>query len=138
MCKPTKCWDQGGYDVVRIKKTPPSSPAGGTKENDDDDGTDKIRLDLLFGQVVKSLTPSLNLELFEHLANVFVAAGYDIGSIEIAFIVPAQQVDTFTLASSAVTGSGRLVPHVVHGSPTAEKWAYQREHEQVVVYGLAW
>ena len=126
VCKP-RTWNQGGYDVVRIKKTPASG--SGT-----DEGTYKIRIDLSFGQVTKSLTHSLQLRFFEQLAKVFVEAGYEVGSIEIGFIVPEEQMDSFTVPSSAVTSSGRLVQHTVHGS--TEKWAYHREHEQVVVHGL--
>jgi hypothetical protein len=126
VCKPTK-WNQGGYDVVRIKKTLPSG--GGT-----DEGTDKIRIDLVFGQVTKSSTHSLKLRFFERLASFFFEAGYEVGSIEIGFIVPEEQMDSFTIPASAVTSSGRLIQHTVYGS--IEKWAYKREHEQVVVYGL--
>jgi hypothetical protein len=114
-----KSWNQGGYDVVRIQRVP-------GKDNE---------LDLLFGQITKSLSHSLKLQFFEELANFFVEAGYVIRSIEIGFIVPSEQAGSFTVPYSAVTASGRLIQHTVYG--TTAKWTQTKEHTQVAIYGLA-
>jgi hypothetical protein len=114
-----KSWNQGGYDVVRIQKVP-------DRDNE---------LDLLFGQITKSWSHSLKLKYFEELANFFKTAGYIIRSIEIGFIVPSEQADSFAVPYSGVTSSGRLIHHTVYGTTT--KWAQAKEHDQIAVYGLA-
>ena len=133
VCKP-KNWIQGGYDVVRIEKSPPASGAGADNDGSEGTASGTTRIDLFFGQVAKSLTHSLKLRLFANLARAFIDANYEIGSIKIGFIVPSRHMEDFGVPPQEVTSSGQLIHFTVHGS--TKKWGYKEEHTQAVVYGL--
>jgi hypothetical protein len=128
-CKPS-AWNQGGYDVVFIKTS-------------DVDGCEK-NLAVRFGQVTKSDTHSLKLKFFAFFLKFLVRAGYTIDSVELGFIVPSKQVDTFRITASKVERSGLLNPYTRFGTPPTDDptqkqencFAKNREHDQIQVYGL--
>jgi len=75
---------------------------------------------------------------------VLVKAGYQINSVEVAFIVPSRQVDNFRITSSKVDGCGLLNMYTRYGTPPTEdpkknlekRFTQNREHDQIQVYGL--
>ena len=128
VCKP-KAWNQGGYDVVRIEKGPDyicevSSKAQATYH-------------LLFGQVTKSRTLSLNLKYFKQFAAFIYTSGHQVASIEIGFIVPsgARVLDEFKIAQNKVFSAGNLVPFLVYGGG-GKKWTQNKERNLVTVCEL--
>mmetsp|Transcript_31340 Transcript_31340/g.73538 ORF Transcript_31340/g.73538 Transcript_31340/m.73538 type:complete len:603 (-) Transcript_31340:170-1978(-) len=128
-CKPS-AWNKGAYDVVFIKTS-------------DVDGCEK-NLIVRFGQVTKSDTHSLKLKFYDFFLKFLVRAGYTIDSVELGFIVPSKQDDTFRITAGKVEGSGLLNPYTRFGTPPTDNptqkqencFAKSREHDQIQVYGL--
>jgi hypothetical protein len=103
-CKPTT-WNQGGYDVFFVELGNHSSSG-------------KTLIKLRFGQITKGQEHGYKAEYMYPVLGFFEEAGFEIESVEIAFVLTSHNVNSFELG--AVTGYAFLKDYTIYGS--SEKW----------------
>ena len=113
VCKPT-AWNQGGYDVFFVEF------AGG----------DVTKICLRFGQVTKAMSHSLKAGYMFSVIEFFEEAGYEVESVEIAFLLTPKNVSTFTLGE--VEGIDFLKAYGLFGAMQV-KW---QNSEDIAKYEL--
>ena len=117
VCRPKK-WNRGGYDFIFLST--------GWRKN----------LALRFCQVSKSSLDSLKLEYFAEVVNFLSRAGYDIESVEIAFLVATRKISDYCISPNKVFGRGRLSHVDLPRSLGRSKWVEGREEELISVYAV--
>jgi hypothetical protein len=97
-----------------------------------------------FGQVTKSDSHSLKLKYFANFLGFLNAAGYVVDYVELAFIVPLNQIDAFRIGQHQVESSGVLNSHTRYGTTPTDvaaqkhenRWTQTKEQDQIHIYGL--
>ena len=116
VAKPT-VWNQGGYDVFFVERVA--------------EQTKQIRL--RFGQITKGKSHDLKGGFMYTVVQLFEEAGYMVDSVELAFILTQENMDSFALGK--VEGADFLKQYKRFNSQ--EKWEENKIHDCISKYELA-